>query len=110
MNTIIFNDQQKGYLASMEEFMKDPQETFYLLEGYAGTGKTTCIQELVSQMGLATALTAPTNKATRVLRDMSKQFNTTVDCGTIYSMLGLTLNGDAEKQRIVAEGESKIRN
>jgi len=110
MNTIIFNDQQKASLASMEEFMKDPQETFYLLEGYAGTGKTTCIQELVSQMGLATALTAPTNKATRVLRDMSKQFNTTVDCGTIYSMLGLTLKGDAEKQRIVAEGESKIRN
>lgn len=111
---IQFNDEQKGALTAMESFMQDDEQLFFLLEGYAGTGKTTCIQELVKTLGVETALTAPTNKATRVLMEMARKARgddenaAKVVCGTIYSILGLLLKGDAEKQRIVPEGESKI--
>lgn len=110
MSSIIFNDEQKLAIDKMVEFMGDQTQHFFLLEGYAGTGKTTCVQEVVKILGLATALTAPTNKATRVLMEMSTRFGATVTCCTIYSLMGLRLRGTGEKQTVVPEGESKMPN
>lgn len=66
-----------------------------LLIGYAGTGKTYLINRLVEyckdvKPGLRFGLTAPTNKAVKVLRatcELPDRFK----FGTIHSMLGLTL-------------------
>ena len=95
----------KGQVAVVDEivdFYYTESEYFYLLDSPAGTGKTTCIQRAVktiqegSPRELQICLTAPTNKATKVLRNMSADFGIKVDCKTIYSLLGLVLNSNNE--------------
>ncbi len=108
MKEIIFNDDQNAAINSMLQFMQDSKEHFFLLEGYAGTGKTTCIQEVIRKLGSPAVLTAPTNKATRVLMEFSLRFGMQVPCCTIYSLLGLKLSGTAEKRVVTPEGESKM--
>lgn len=89
------NDQKEalqilqGYVLSGEKFIT--------LEGYAGTGKTTLIQYLLSILPTNTrvCLTAPTNKAVKVLRDFQTQYllknpgGVTFECKTIHSLLGI---------------------
>ena len=106
MSNIIFNDEQEAAINDMLDFLNG-SGNFYLLQGYAGTGKTTCISEVIRRYGKATALTAPTNKATRVLIETSTRAGIMVDCMTIYSLMGLKLRGVGEKQQIFQEGDSK---
>lgn len=96
-------EDQAVSLASMIEYVSEPAQSFeaYLLTGAAGTGKTTVMAEFVrscKELGLRTVLTAPTNKATRVLRDVAASNGLTVDCSTVYRLLHLTVSSDkAEK-------------
>lgn len=109
MSKFPFNQDQLNAIDLMIKFLADPSEFFFLLEGYAGTGKSTCIQEVIARMpGLAAVFTAPTNKATRVLLDLSHKRGLQIPCCTIYSLLGLRLKGTGEKQTIELEGESKM--
>jgi len=74
-----------------------------LIEGAAGTGKTTVIQNFVAEMlnrGRTTVLTAPTNKATRVLREFSLKSGLHVKCSTTYSLFGLNLSNDGSVREI----------
>lgn len=57
---------------------------FFLLKGSAGVGKTTVIGEYCNRNSNV-LLTAPTHKATEVLRSKSNK----VECRTIHSFLGL---------------------
>lgn len=108
MSHIEYNDDQKAAIHRMLTFMTTPKEQFFLLEGFAGTGKSTCIQEVVRQVNVPVVLTAPTNKATRVLMEISSNEGLSVQCCTIHSLLGLRLKGTAAKQHLAAEGESKM--
>lgn len=61
----------------------------HLLTGYAGSGKTTLMQEVAQhflRMKVVTVITAPTHKATAVLRSKVPK---DVECRTIQSHLGL---------------------
>lgn len=65
------------------------------LQGYAGTGKTTLIGELVQRLHAdqkRVYACTPTHKAAQVLR--SKMAGRGVDVGTIQSFLGLKLVRD----------------
>ena len=62
------SQQQCQALQALEEFVAS-DEKIYLLTGYAGTGKTTLLQALISRLqqnhdGRPIALTALSNKAT----------------------------------------------
>lgn len=63
------------------------------LSGYAGTGKTTLVRFLCQKLGRRNrlALTAPTNKAAKVLADKAGR-----SAGTIHSLLGLRMTRDFE--------------
>lgn len=63
------------------------------LKGFAGTGKTTLVRFLCQRLGRSgtLALTAPTNKAARVLADGAGR-----TAGTIHSLLGLRMTRDFE--------------
>jgi len=94
------NDEQAAAIASMSAFLgrRDPEPKFFLLSGAAGTGKTSCVTSVVkavSKRGIA--FTAPTNKATKVLRESG--CGELGPCVTIYSLLGLKLeaNGDVKE-------------
>lgn len=85
-----------------------------LLEGFAGTGKTTLVGELVRQQARADrriAIAAPTNKAVRVLKEKvetqtgetlhptgdwdehgRRKIKHAIEYGSIHSFLGLKLN------------------
>jgi exodeoxyribonuclease-5 len=76
-------------------------ETFFLLAGYAGTGKSTIVFAIIKQLlseGKRVVLTAPTNKAVNVLKKIAVQNNVSIPCLTIHQLLGLALvNRNSEK-------------
>ena len=67
------NDQQLSALQMLNDFIdsKEPDDKVFILTGYAGTGKTTIIKEVLnSSTGkYPILLMAPTGKAAKVLRD-----------------------------------------
>lgn len=66
------------------------------LEGYAGTGKTTLVSQLLRNLGgsIDIAVAAPTNKAVAVLREKiaaAGADHPSIEYGSIHSFLGLRL-------------------
>lgn len=83
------------------------------LAGYAGTGKTTVVSELVTRLAdqLHIAVAAPTNKAVGVLREKvaSQNLVAAVDFGSIHSFLGLRLREqDDGAHACVSDGVSTL--
>lgn len=103
------NSQQLLAIDQMRSFLES-KEHFFLLKGYAGCGKTFCIQALIHQLQeennrLYIAASAPTHKAVKVLKGMSSKWGThNVDYATIYQLLGLKLEYDDEGGRVLVEG------
>lgn len=87
-----------------QDFQSEPSNPCYVLGGYAGTGKSYCISYL-AKSGLIKprriAFTAPTNKAAKVLRGYLTDAGLG-DCsiGTIYSLLGLSLQANGEVKEL----------
>ncbi len=80
----------KGQQESLDELTKwlSSKEPYFVLRGYAGTGKTHVVSLFAKQLYQNTSLfTAPTNKATKVLRKLLPQHV----CRTIYSVLSLKM-------------------
>lgn len=69
--------------------------SIYLIKGYAGTGKTFLVsmltEQILSSTGLKVAVTAPTNKAVKVLKAQSKFSEDVLNLrfSTIHSLMGL---------------------
>ena len=85
--------QQWQALQALEAFVHS-DEKIYLLTGYAGTGKTTLLQALITRLqqqhdSRLIALTALSNKATKVLQTMAYRWGCEVDCMTCCKLLGL---------------------
>lgn len=104
-------DDQARALELLEPFaVGDRSERMALLEGYAGTGKTTLVGELIhrcAKRGVVVALAAPTNKAVRVLREKVQADD--VDFASIHSLLGLRMiERDDGGTDCRAEGEPKL--
>lgn len=101
--------EQAAALASIVEFLTIPsplgQDDFFLLSGSAGTGKTFCIRELTNQTRGRFIFTAPTNKATKVLRESVTSDDYKPECRTIYSLLGLRLEANGEVKELKAPEE-----
>ena len=90
---LTLSQQQWEALQSLENFLHS-DEKIYLLTGYAGTGKTTLLQALISRLQQShdsrpVALTALSNKATKVLQSMAYRWGCEVDCMTCCKLLGL---------------------
>ena len=90
---ITLTDQQQAALTALETFAEG-EERLFLLTGYAGTGKTTLLQALLTRLKdqgdrRRVAFTALSNKATKVLAGMAFRWNLDVDCMTCCRLLGL---------------------
>jgi len=73
----------------------------HLLTGYAGSGKTTLMQEVARhflRLNVVTVITAPTHKATAVLRS---KVDKTVECRTIQSHLSLQPSSQGGKTTLL---------
>lgn len=64
-------------------------EPIVCLQGFAGTGKTHCVSRYLIGQNRPVVLTAPTNKAVAVLRQMAAQIGSDAECKTIHAALGL---------------------
>lgn len=71
-----FNEEQLEALNFLRDFMEGPSRCAGLY-GYAGTGKTSIIQQLIEEFKgrVKTVMAAPTHKAAGVLREMREPYN-----------------------------------
>ncbi|MFN4000337.1 ATP-dependent RecD-like DNA helicase [Algoriphagus sp.] len=69
-NPLILNEQQQQAFDQLIEFLELPDQAFFILKGYAGTGKTTLLQQLATYLNdkkITFSLLAPTGRAASVL-------------------------------------------
>ena len=92
----MLNEEQSNAVDNMVAFLQAGESHFFALTGSAGTGKTYCIRELRERIKGRFIYTAPTNKATKVLRDTLTTPEYRPECKTIYSLLGLRLEANGE--------------
>lgn len=101
--------QQKA-ITKLWQFIHSPNH-FFLLAGYAGTGKSTIvfavIKELV-RLGKRVAITAPTNKAVEVIRSIATKQGLSVDCFTIHQLMGLSIIDKRGKRSLEQTTPSKV--
>ena len=104
-----FSSEQESAFIGMTEFPYGMDRQM-LVNGYAGTGKTTLLNNYVNWVEDNTnynvICTAPTNEAVRVIaRNTGRKYNK-----TIYSLLGLALvEYDDKKPVLKAQGVPKIK-
>ena len=99
--SVSLNAEQQVAVQNLLDFLQDPdpQSPIFVLSGFAGTGKTFCMREVVAHtQGTHTkfAYTAPTNKAAKVLKAI------TGEACTIYSLLGLRVDKSGALKQVVA--------
>ncbi|MBD1858643.1 MULTISPECIES: ATP-dependent DNA helicase [Leptolyngbya] len=99
---IALTKQQRQAVQAIQAFLANPDQKQFLLAGYPGTGKSTTIvqiiQDLVVNHQQKVVLTAPTNKATSVLKRMAAEQALRVECMTIHQLLGLSVANWSGKQ------------
>lgn len=97
------NDGQKEAYVQIRSFLEDfISSDMYLLEGFAGTGKTFLVSKILRYIkdkhpNWRVAVTAPTNKAVKVLMRSGNMNDPKIKFQTIHKMLGL-------KEQITADG------
>ena len=101
MPSITLSPEQSAALAAVRSFLSGP-DTFLTISGPAGTGKTTLMRELAESLKGRLVFTAPTNKATKVLRDLLTTDDYKPECRTTFSLLGLKLEATGEVKELVA--------
>jgi hypothetical protein len=101
---LILTPDQENAIKEFHQFLFDPDEQAFILEGYSGTGKSTVVAEMIESIPnthswlelvnpevikYPVVLTATTNKAV-------ENFNiiTGIDVKTIHSFLGLIVSTD----------------
>lgn len=118
MSKITLTDkQQEVYDDFIERVHNFPGKSECVMVGYAGTGKTTLVAEMVRTLhtaGYNIAVTSPTHKANAVIRNMLlnnvglKKEDAIVS--TIHSFLGLKLVYEKSRQVLKHDPQSKNSN
>lgn len=107
---MILTDEQERAVSSA--FKAIEHQRRYVIKGYAGTGKTTSLIELVrrcQEAGYNICLTAPTNKAVDVIRRTMREAGLSVDIMTTFKLLGLTIGTSGGKKILKRGGPSSIK-
>lgn len=117
MSNITLTDKQQDIFDNFIERVHNyPGRSECVLVGYAGTGKTTLVSEIVKNLhtGYNIAVTSPTHKANAVIRNMliNNVGLTKEDAqvSTIHSFLGLKLVYEKNHQVLKHDAQSKNSN
>lgn len=101
MTNITLTAQQTELMAQIKKFLETPGGGVFILKGYAGTGKTTLLQQLglsLKKEKKSFVMLAPTGRAASVLRA-----RTGLDAHTIHSELYVFSKVDGEPDDDIAE-------
>ncbi|WP_414588384.1 YpsA SLOG family protein [Scytonema sp. PCC 10023] len=114
------NEGQKNALSKMVAFSQQPisgnsKDNEFLLTGYAGTGKTYVIQQLLKilkqgEQQTKICFTAATNSAVKVLREMGESQGIEADTKTTHSLLGLKEKYNEVTGEVFYDRDKKERN
>lgn len=102
-------DDQTYALHELLAFLNDSGSkaaNIALLQGGPGTGKTYLLKKLLDEYKFRAIVTAPTNKATKVLKEMLTTPDYIPQAMTTFSLLGLSMSANGEVKEIVAPEES----
>jgi exodeoxyribonuclease-5 len=106
--------EQSDALAAINEAIKTHSANSFVLSGSAGTGKSTVIAEWLKTFSKKklekVVVTAPTNKAVKVIERMTLTAGVAVDCCTIHSLLGLRVTQQKNKEVIKPIGRNRAKN
>jgi exodeoxyribonuclease-5 len=106
------NPDQRAAFDKLCDFLTSPDDSVYVIKGWAGTGKTYCVSLFVkyaleivyaNKNWYRIAVTGPTNKSVRVIKKTSGIKSTRVTFQTIHKLLGL-------KERITMDGKQEFVN
>jgi len=106
-----YNDDQARAIEEIYNFITSScGGDRYVLAGSAGVGKTACVKEVHRRLlkhkpKFKILYTAPTNKATKVLRESFDMPG--AECMTIYKALGLQLLPSGETRELTVRGGRK---
>jgi hypothetical protein len=96
MSKIVLNNDQSSAFQALQNFLDDPNQHLFLLEGAAGTGKTTTLGQFVewasnnSKNAHSICMASPTHKALKVMKEMCPDtVKSSITFSTVHSMLGL---------------------
>lgn len=112
-NITLTDKQQEVYDDFIDRVHNFPGRSECVLVGYAGTGKTTLVAEIVESLyrGYNIAVTSPTHKANSVIRKMLTQnvglSAQDAQVSTIHSFLGLKLVYEKNRQVLKHDPQSK---
>src|ERR1700761_2336675 len=97
------NEGQAKAVELMSDFLQyGNDENEFVLKGGGGVGKTHTMPPLLALARGEIVFTAPTNKATKVLRNALRSAGYTPPCRTIFSLLGLRIEANGEIRQLSA--------
>jgi hypothetical protein len=103
--------QQKKALSKIWQFLAS-SEQFFLLGGYAGTGKSTIVFAIIKELVLQqkrVVLTATTNKAVAILKKVAAENGLfDVHCITIHQLLGLGIVNQGQEKVLAQTSPSSV--
>lgn len=97
----LLNPEQSAAIEQMLAWFESDSK-YFLLRGYAGTGKTFTARAFADEVRGRLVFTAPTNKAVKVLRQSLTDEKYKPECRTIFSLLGLRLEANGEVKELSA--------
>ena len=109
MQKFTYTQDQEQLSRTLSAFLSQDEENELVIEGYAGTGKTTItIAELEPFNGKKEVVfTAPTNKAVKVMRDLIVSSHLNFAALTIHSLLGIRPGQESEILQFAHDGKYK---
>jgi hypothetical protein len=104
---ITLNEDQNNALSMIKDFIRSPYSKVFILKGFAGTGKTTMIKQVIEFMNkheIGFELLASTGRAAKVLEDTTGTPAKTIH-SEIYSFQGF----NEDSYTVSNDGEPKFK-
>ena len=110
-DNITLNVEQIGAITQLSRFLKSVDEKIIVLEGSAGTGKSTLISKVFQDpvySKMKICMSATTNKAVSVLKQMGSVKNKKIDYLTIHKLMKIkrTIDSDGKQHFVTSFNET----
>ena len=104
---------QSVALEKMKQFIQTPRQTYFRLTGYAGTGKSFLIIQLMKWLlnqKISFVGGSPTNKAVKNLNKLAAEAKISIEAHTVARLLGQQpeLNEETGKEEFITKGTDSI--
>ena len=106
-------EDQQAALEKMKQFINTPRQKYFRLTGYAGTGKSYLIVQLMKWLlnqKINFVAGSPTNKAVKNLKKLASEAKVSVEAHTVAQLLGQQpeLNEETGKEEFITQGTDSI--